>query len=63
MSLSDTYRNNINRKRNEIMKLREDRSKEIKKISDINLRIKRSSETMRKTNSQSTYRRRLRIQT
>jgi hypothetical protein len=59
MSIIDTYRGNVNRKTGEVMRLREDRSKEIKKNADIVTKIQRASDAMRRTNSQSTVKSKL----
>lgn len=59
MAFVDTYRSNVARKMGELMRLREDRSKEIKKNGDVVTKIQRASDAIRRTTSQSGVKTRL----
>lgn len=54
MALIDSYRNSVSSKSNQLMKLREDRSKEVKKKADIVRKIQKASEALSRTKSQAT---------
>lgn len=60
MSLLDMYRNNVQRKRKEIGKLKEDKARESKKISDLTGKIQRASNTISRTKSSSTLKSKMR---
>lgn len=54
MALIDTYRNNVKNKKNQLMRLTEEKSKENKKYSDIMQKIQSARDTINRTSSQST---------
>ncbi|MBW4829202.1 MAG: hypothetical protein KZY61_12180 [Clostridiaceae bacterium] len=51
MGLIDTYRNNIARKRQEIVRLSSNRAKETKNIPSLKKKIISANETIRRTKS------------
>jgi len=59
LSLLDTYRRNIQRKREEILRLQNERAREQKKRSDIFGKIQRASDTLNRTKNQSTVKTKL----
>lgn len=59
MSVIDTYRNNITRKKQEIAKLSSDRAKETQKIPDLKKKIISAGDAIGRTKSQSTIKSKL----
>lgn len=59
MSLIDTYRNNIVRKKQEMARLSNERAKETKKIPDLKKKIISANQAIARTNSQSTVKSKL----
>ncbi len=53
MSIIDTYRSNVQRKRDELIRLQNDKAKEQKKISDLSTKMIRASDSMKRTSSSS----------
>lgn len=60
MALVDSYRNTVSRKRKEIVKLNKNKVKEQKKISDLNKKIQRASNTLSRTKSSGTMKSKMR---
>ncbi|MBA7585270.1 hypothetical protein ES708_27244 [subsurface metagenome] len=60
MSMIDSYQRNIERKRNELTRLTNDRVKIIKKISNLTSKINSASDMISRTKNESTYRSKLR---
>jgi hypothetical protein len=60
MAMIDTYRNNIQRKRDELAKLSKDRANESSKIPPLNAKILSANNTISRTKSQSTVQSKLR---
>jgi len=54
MSIIDTYRRNVQRKKDELIRLQNDKAKEQKKISDLSTKIIRASDSIKRTSSSST---------
>jgi hypothetical protein len=60
MAIIDSYRNNVNRKKQEILRLNEDNAKEQKKIADCSNKIISAKQSISRTKSQSTITSKLR---
>lgn len=60
MGLLDTYRNNSQRKTQELTKLQQDKAKEQKKLADTSVRINNASQAINRTKSASTINSKLR---
>lgn len=60
MSMANTYRNTINRKRNEHAKLQKDLASETKKTADINKKINSANQVLSRTKNSSTFKSKVR---
>jgi hypothetical protein len=60
LSLLDTYRHNVQRKREEISRFQNDKAREQKKLADLSGKIQRDSEALSRTISQNTVQSKLR---
>lgn len=59
MSLLDTYRKNLQRKRDDISKLQNDKAREQKKLANLSRKIQRASDLISRTKSESTIKSKL----
>ncbi|WP_430734988.1 hypothetical protein [Halodesulfovibrio aestuarii] len=53
MAISDSYRRNINRKQNELLRLQQNKAKEIQKQADLSKKINSATQAISRTNSTS----------
>ena len=60
LSLLDTYRKNVQRKRDDIAKLQNDKAREQKKLADLSGKIQRASDAISRTKSECTIKSKLR---